>query len=294
MRPARNACGFTLLELLVAVSIITVLAGLTVSAVQKVRHAAVRSRCQNQLRQIAVASHGYHAAHQSLPPATSYMGGGDPYPYMGWAARLLPFLDQSEAWRQATAAFAAERDFVIAPPHTLARVRMVAYLCPLEVFAHSGPDDSGFALTSYLGVSGARSRSGWDGVMYIDSRTRLTDVTDGTSNTLFYGERPPSGARDLGWWYGGWGQRKDGSGDASLSVRETNYYANAGGCARGPYQFAAGRSDNQCDAFHFWSLHPGGANFALCDGSVRFLAYSADSVLPALATRAGGEVTEIP
>jgi prepilin-type processing-associated H-X9-DG protein len=62
----------------------------------------------------------------------------------------------------------------------------------------------------------------------------------------------------------------------------------------GPYYFQAGRVDNPCDAFHFWSLHSGGANFAFCDGSVRLLNYSADSVLPALATRAGGEVTAPP
>ena len=65
-------------------------------------------------------------------------------------------------------------------------------------------------------------------------------------------------------------------------------------CSKGPFHFVAGRADDLCSAFHFWSPHPGGANFAFCDGSVRFLSYSADPVMPALATRAGGETVNVP
>jgi prepilin-type processing-associated H-X9-DG protein len=66
------------------------------------------------------------------------------------------------------------------------------------------------------------------------------------------------------------------------------------GPCRGPFVFGPGRFDNPCDSYHFWSLHLGGANFAFCDGSVRFLSYAAAPLLPALATRAGGESVEIP
>jgi prepilin-type processing-associated H-X9-DG protein len=76
-----------------------------------------------------------------------------------------------------------------------------------------------------------------------------------------------------------------------LGARERNFGGTyVSGCPLGPYHFVAGRVDQQCDLFHFWSLHSGGANFLFADGSVHFLSYQADTVLPALATRAGGEV----
>ena len=77
-----------------------------------------------------------------------------------------------------------------------------------------------------------------------------------------------------------------------IGARERN--TSAPRCGPGPYQFQPGDFKNQCDAFHFWSPHPGGANFAFADGSVHFLTYSADAILPALATRAGGEVATVP
>ena len=88
-----------------------------------------------------------------------------------------------------------------------------------------------------------------------------------------------------------------GSAEMILGVREQNLLPIVSGskCGPGawPYQPAAG-FDDPCGVFHFWSPHPGGANFAFCDGSVRFLPYSADTILPALATRAGGEVVTLP
>jgi prepilin-type processing-associated H-X9-DG protein len=123
----------------------------------------------------------------------------------------------------------------------------------------------------------------------------MADISDGTSQTLFAGERPPSADFQFGWWYAGAGQLFTGSADMVLGVHERNVLplsiGYAYGCPPGPYSFGPGRMSNQCDMFHFWSPHNGGgANFLFADGSVHFLSYSAAPILPALATRSGGEV----
>ena len=130
-----------------------------------------------------------------------------------------------------------------------------------------------------------------DGVFVQDRRFGLNAVTDGTSSTLLLGERPPSADFQFGWWYAGVGQKLSGSGDLILGVREQNLQPIVSGskCGPGAYPFRASRLDDPCGMFHFWSPHPGGANFAFCDGSVHFLRYSANDIMPALATRAGGE-----
>jgi prepilin-type processing-associated H-X9-DG protein len=144
-----------------------------------------------------------------------------------------------------------------------------------------------------LGVEGTNSLK-QDGLLFLDSHVRPTDVTDGLSNTLAFGERPPSPDSLFGWWYAGWGQDKDGEGEMVLGARTKNNQVWVSDCPVGPYHFQAGDRKNPCDTFHFWSFHTGGANFAFADGSVRFLSYSADGILPALATRAGGEAVTVP
>jgi prepilin-type processing-associated H-X9-DG protein len=131
-----------------------------------------------------------------------------------------------------------------------------------------------------------------DGVFFDGSHVRMPDIRDGTSTTIAAGERPPSDRAVFGTWYRGYGQGGDGSADVLLGVLELNGVINP--CPANGYHFSPGRPDSLCDLFHFWSLHPGGANFLFADGSVRFLAYSADAVMPALATRAGGEAVTLP
>jgi len=120
----------------------------------------------------------------------------------------------------------------------------------------------------------------------------MIDISDGTSNTLLAGERPPSPDFFYGWWYSA-SSPVTGGAHFGVNSKRYAYDSSFSNCAPGPYAYVSGNVDNICDVFHFWSLHHGGANFALADGSVRFLSYSAAAIMPALATRAGGEVVAI-
>ncbi len=181
------------------------------------------------------------------------------------------------------------------------------------------------ALSSYLGVSGVdlwawstppTGAGGLRGVMVSTNKyqgdrgdredpltthgTRLAEITDGTSNTLLVGERPPGHSLDFGWAYAmTWGQDSCGTLDATLGVNEVNLQQ-AGipemdACPPGPYRFGPGRVENPCDQFHYYSLHGGGANFLFADGHVHFLSYGIDNtVLRGLASMNGGEAVEPP
>jgi prepilin-type N-terminal cleavage/methylation domain-containing protein/prepilin-type processing-associated H-X9-DG protein len=292
-RSARS--GLTLIELLVAMAIVGALIGLVVPAVHRVREAAARTRCVNNLKQIGLALHHYHDTKQVLPPGCSYQGGADPYLNMAWCARLLPYVELESVWQEAVQAFAKDRNFQSSPPHAAQGRVIPLFACPSDDRSATTASVAGrrVALTSYLGVGGT-DWSTKDGVLFVDSRTRLGDILDGTSQTVMVGERPPSADLIYGWWYAGWGQSKDGSGDSVLGVRERNLQLQYPNCLIGPYHFEPGTIREQCDMFHFWSVHAGGAHFLFGDGSVRFLTYSADAILPALATRAGGETVQIP
>jgi prepilin-type N-terminal cleavage/methylation domain-containing protein len=294
MRPRLRRSAFTLIELLVVIAIIAILIGLLIPAVQRVRDAGLRAQCANHLRQLGLAFHQYHLTHRTLPAGCSYRDGKDPYPHLSWCARLLPYLEQERLWDETNRAFQKDKNFLHNPPHTALSTVLPILLCPSESRSLR-PARPIAALLSYPGNGGIDFEKR-DGVLFIDSQVRLTDITDGTSYTLLVGERPPSGTMQFGWWYAGWGQNKDGSADMVLGVREIARltYTPDVHCPAGPYQFGPGRMDNECDAFHFWSLHPGGAHFLIADGSVRFLNYSSAHILPALATRARGDVISLP
>ncbi len=283
--------GVTLVELLVVIAIIGILLGILLPAVQRVRDSANRVVCIDRLKQIGLALHHYHEGHLSLPPGVSYKDGDDPHPHMSWCTRLLPYLEQEALWKETLKAYAEEPFFVKTPPHVGLGTVMPIFTCPSDPRTRQAVEwvSVKVAFTSFLGVGGI-DYSTKDGVFFVDSHVRMNEITDGASNTLLVGERPPSANYALGWWYAGWGQAKDGSGDLVLGVKEKNVSIYGEGCPDGPYEFSSGTLINQCDAFHFWSPHVGGgAHFLLADGSARFVRYTAASIMPALATRGGGE-----
>jgi Protein of unknown function (DUF1559)/Prokaryotic N-terminal methylation motif len=291
--PRGERAGITLVELLVVMAVIGLLVGLILPAVQKVREAASRTSCRNNLKQVGLALHQYTDTARVFPPGMSYRDGKDPYPFLGWHARILPYIEQDGLWRETVAAFAADRDFLHVPPHVAAGKIVSAYGCPSDSRT-SRPNIFRRGTTSYVGVEGL-SQFERTGILHLDSRTAPADVSDGLSYTLLVGERPPSADDEFGWWYAGWGQGKNGSAEMLLGVREVRtFLPYVTQCIRGPYEFRPGRISDPCDALHFWSVHPGGAHFLIADGSVQFLRYSAAPLMPALASRSGGETVPVP
>jgi prepilin-type processing-associated H-X9-DG protein len=189
-------------------------------------------------------------------------------------------------------------------PHSGLSQVLNLYRCPSDGREYVATSAGGVtvAFTAYLGVNG-RNLSSFDGLLYWGSKVSLMDITDGSSNTLCVGERPPSWDLVFGWWYAGSGQidlnnRSTGSSDVSLGAAEINSQSGVSdqmdACSTGPYTFKPGTILNPCDQFHFWSLHSGGSNFLFGDGAVRFVTYEAAPLLPALSTRAGGEPVSPP
>jgi prepilin-type N-terminal cleavage/methylation domain-containing protein len=296
--------AFTLIELLVVIAIIAILIGLLVPAVQKVRAAAARIQCSNNLHQIALATHAYHDA-QGAFPVNSYPGpwgpGGPDTKAWSWLARLLPFVEQDNLYRQANI-----------PNNTLRQssaqiaTQVKTFLCPADPSSGNGPrtdaaDLSGLAVgqTNYKGVSGANwdwGEARWhnmgtngspDGLVHGDGMfyrydwvnpRRMASVTDGTSNTFMVGEDLPDRNQWCSWPY------------ANNAV---------GTCAIAPNARRLNGKDydrgDWGDVYAFRSRHTGGLNFACVDGSVHFVSDSIDlSVYRALATIQGGEAVSLP
>jgi prepilin-type N-terminal cleavage/methylation domain-containing protein/prepilin-type processing-associated H-X9-DG protein len=315
--------GFTLIELLVVIAIIAILIGLLLPAVQRVRDAAARTQCTNNLKQIGLALHSYHDAYGYFPQGTrDYYGGPtgtDDWKWLSWMGRILPYVEQGPLYDHMKQAYASQGGGPVGnpqanPPHVGFSTVLNIYKCNSDSRQYQASYAYGLlvAFCGYLGVSGKDLRS-YDGMLYWNSQVRMAGVLDGTSNTLMVGERPPSADLVFGWWYSGGGQwdynptlqlqlgtsvRNTGSCDVVLGLSEINI-ATTGipatdSCPSGPYKFAPGKIPNPCDQFHFWSLHMGGSNFLMTDGSVRFLTYEASAILPALSTRDGGEVASLP
>jgi prepilin-type N-terminal cleavage/methylation domain-containing protein/prepilin-type processing-associated H-X9-DG protein len=327
-RVARN--GFTLIELLVVIAIIAILIGLLLPAVQKVRDAANRMYCQNNLKQIGLACHNFNDTMGSLPPGVSRSGGSPRvYEYWSWLAHILPYIEQDNVYREADTWMRTGDYYLTAQPNYFwwpwgdfwanfataqpnpALGRLIkTYQCPGDsrTLRYETLDNMKVAFTAYLGVSGvshtsASSPLGRDMSGLIVWRTsypksgggiKVTDATDGLSNTALAGERPPSQDLWYGWWFAGAGYDGSGTGDVLLGARELEYAQSIGCSANPKLGLQPGRLTDNCDQSHFWSVHSGGSNFLMGDGSARFVPYGADIILPQMFTKDGGEVYSIP
>jgi prepilin-type N-terminal cleavage/methylation domain-containing protein/prepilin-type processing-associated H-X9-DG protein len=294
--------AFTLIELLVVIAIIAILIGLLLPAVQKVREAAGRMKCANNLKQLGLACHNYHDARKSFPPGylalSAYVDGAtDTAPGWGWAAFLLPYLEQDNLYRQINFAQSVQSSAAtqamlagllcpsdVAPPSAFVVTSVagapVARLAPSSYAASCGPDASDVADATGLGV------------FYRNSQTRLTDVTDGTSQTVLVGDRAWAQAQ------GAWAGAPAG---ALMRAGAMNPWPNA--TAPAPCLALAHnnwvniRTDSDGGLDDFSSNHPGGVNLLFADGSVHFVqSITGEGQLhadfQALGTRAGGEVLQ--
>ena len=284
MRPrSQPRRAFTLIELLVVIAIIAILIGLLLPAVQKIREAANRMKCSNNLKQIVIGLHNRHDSYGALPPAYSAPG---LYPGWGWSSYLLPFVEQDNLYAQLkvdTLKFGLGGNPAQLAQHPLGATKLTIFRCPSNAAPDQNPERLNFGMSNYRAVAGPITYpyfyvdQDMGGVMYQNSAIRLTDITDGTSNTLCVGEclfDQRTGKRAC-IWPGMTGLR-----NGSIWISDVMWWVD---------QSTAQVNGTAPQAFS--SRHPGGAMFAFCDGSVRLFRTGTDpNIIRWLAGRNDGVI----
>jgi prepilin-type N-terminal cleavage/methylation domain-containing protein/prepilin-type processing-associated H-X9-DG protein len=298
-RADRKSCdprGFTLIELLVVIAIISVLIALLLPAVQSAREAARRSQCVNNLMQVGIALQSYESAHEVLPPGVVNETGpvlNQPKGYgFGWMVQVLPYFELKNVYNHFNL-----KAGLYEPQNATTRTNLVrSFLCPSDGSPNRGTGR--VAQTSYAGVHHdveAPIAADNHGVLFLNSHVRYEDVTDGTSQTLFVGEKALD-TLDLGWASGTRASlRNTGSGPAGPLPATRTAGARTAGASPSSGPGTGGQEEGPDPKFvgDFGSRHPGGRNFLFGDGSVKFIKSTIGfSVYQHLAHRADGEVLD--
>lgn len=259
--------GFTLVELLVVITIIGMLIALLLPAVQSAREAARRAQCVNHVKQAALALHAYQAARGTFPSGFLFGPSQDArgnWSGWGWAVLVLPYMEQQTLYDKLNPvrrSLCQVRDSAADRP--LLQTQLPALRCPSDTSKGVGMKQVGGYNVATANIVGSRgffntsdtNAANNNGLLYGNSAVTMAQITDGSSNTFALGEKAEP--NDAAAWCGP-GNLGNGDNVTSSTRPDPN----------------TPPSNSNC----FSSLHPGGTNFALCDGSVRFVADTIQSL----------------
>ncbi len=284
--------GFTLVELLVVITIIGILVALLLPAVQAAREAARRLQCSNNFKQIGLAMHNYHSAIGCFPPGEVYVPSPTLYYGPAWSASLLPYIEQAQI----------QYDFKLPPSsygiyagtnELVGSQRLSIYCCPsdpqdelLDIGTSNGSTPGGRILwwkSNAAGVTDTVSaqtagygdeNANGDGMLLGLRPIRIAEVADGTSNTLFVGEVTGAGPGTKRGWF--WPE---------FALATTYFGINGPGTIPGDGIYLRFTSNDG-----FSSFHPGGCHFLMVDGSTHYISQNINrDLLVALTTRDGAK-----